>query len=92
MSDNQKFDQLLDILTSFIAKQEAFNVKQEAFNAKQEWTNIRLEVGIDGVRRDLAEFRHQEELQHNATHRLIMQSFDHIAELKWEYDKKPWEK
>jgi hypothetical protein len=113
MSDNQQFDQILNILTGFIERQEAFNAKQEAFNAKQEafnakqeafnakqelfnstqlWTNHRLEVSIDGLRRDLGEFRHQEELNHNATHRLIMQAFEHINDLKSDRDGKTWVK
>ena len=89
MTTEQKLDQMLSLLTGFIEKQEAFNSKQEAFNSKQEWTNSRFEVSLDSIRRDLAEFRHEEELQHNMTHRLIMQAFEHITELR---GKEPWQK
>jgi hypothetical protein len=96
MTTEEKLDNILSTLTGFIAKQEAFNSKQEAFNSKQEafnskqeafnskqeGVNSRLEMSVDNLRRDMAEFRHQEELQHNATHRLIMQAFEHIAEIK----------
>lgn len=96
MTTEQKLDNILSTLTKFItsqeafnAKQETFNTKQEAFNAKQEWINNRLEDKVDSLRREMWEFRHQEELQHNATHRLIMQAFEHINDLN---KKQPWEK
>ena len=98
MNTEQKLEQILALLNHFIEKQEAFNARQEAFNAKQEafnmrqeGTNARFEVSLDSIRRDLSEFRHEEELQHNMTHRLISQAFEHINELKSD-PKKPWEK
>ena len=36
MNTEQKLEQILMVLNSFIEKQEAFNAKQEAFNARQE--------------------------------------------------------
>jgi len=88
MTTDQKLDQMLAILTGFIEKQEAFNTKQEAFNSKQEGTNSRFELSLASIRQDLRELRHDEELQHNMTHRLIMQAFEHISELQKE--KEPW--
>ena len=95
MTTDQKLDQMLAILTGFIEKQEAFNTKQEAFNSKQEafnskqeGTNSRFELSLASIRQDLRELRHDEELQHNMTHRLVMQAFEHISELQKE--KEPW--
>lgn len=80
----------------FNKKQEAFNKWQIEFNEWQTWFNQRietsvkkLEVWLDALRQDFSEFKRQEELQHNVTHRLIMQAFEHISELQ---NKHPWEK
>jgi hypothetical protein len=98
MTTDQKLDHILATLmniTAFVEKQEAFNTKQESFNTRQEsfntrqeWTNSRFEVSLDGIRRDLAELRHDEEIQHNVTHRLIGQAFQHISDLQ---SKQPWQ-
>jgi sensor c-di-GMP phosphodiesterase-like protein len=89
MTTEQKLDTILSTLTAYIEKQESFNGEMIDFKNKQMITNDRLEDKVDSLRREMGEFRHQEELQHNATHRLIMQAFEHINEMKAAH---PWEK
>lgn len=48
-------------------------MQKKPLHTKQEVTNNCLEDKIDSIRREMGEYRHQEELQHNAKHRFIMQ-------------------
>jgi flagellar hook-basal body complex protein FliE len=63
------------LLTGFIGKQGAFNSKQEAFNSKQEAFNSRLEDKLD-------RFQEDEKANHNLSHRMIMQSYEYINDIK----------
>jgi hypothetical protein len=68
------------LLTGFIGKQEAFNSKQEAFNS-------RLEDKLD-------RFQEDEKANHNLSHRMIMQAYEYINDIKIETEdsKQPWMK
>jgi hypothetical protein len=95
MTTDQKLDQMLTLLTGFIAKQEAFNENQLAFNTKQEAFNnqttvnfARLDRKIDQMYDEFLSFQKNEEIQHGVTHKLIMQAFAHITELQ---AKQPWQ-
>jgi len=72
---------------SFNSKQEAFNAKQEAFNAKQESFNSRLEDKLD-------RFQEDEKANHNLSHRMIMQAYEYINDIKMDNQdiKQPWMK
>jgi hypothetical protein len=75
------------LLTGFIGKQEAFNSKQEAFNSKQEAFNSRLEDKLD-------RFQEDEKANHNLSHRMIMQAYEYINDIKMEAEdsRQPWMK
>ncbi len=84
---------LYELLVGFIAKQETFNAKQEVFNSRQEMFNTRQEVhnnktdnNFASIREDLAEFRREEKSNHNLSHRMIMQSFESISDIRAELD------
>jgi hypothetical protein len=99
MTDNQKLDQILltlDKLVSFVEKQEAFNSKQEAFNSKQEAFNSNTTYSLHRLNQELQAFRerfdrfeYNNQRQHDATHKLINQAFEHISDLQ---AKQPWDK
>jgi hypothetical protein len=83
---------------SFNAKQESFNAKQESFNAKQESFNAKadanfssLQEGLDSIKYDMAEFRREEKANHNLSHRMIMQSFEAISDIRSDLDRSPTE-
>lgn len=103
MNTEEKIDQMLQMLTGFISKQETFNAKQEVFNAKQEAFNakqedfnenqlafnqIMMEFKSNTEKRfDTFEEMMQEkfadiDMQNKVTHRLLMQAFEHITDLK----------
>ena len=75
MTTEKKLDQILTLLNSIAEKQEAFMAKQELFNGQ-------FDVSLYGVRYELADLRNNEELQHNLTHRLIMQMTKQVEEEK----------
>ena len=84
---------------AFNSKQEAFNSKQEVFNSKQEVFNARQEVhnnktdnNFAAIREDMAEFRREEKANHNLSHRMIMQAFEGISDIRSEIDNEsaPW--
>ena len=86
MSQPVTLESIYHLLTGFIAKQETFNSKQEAFNSKQEAFNIRIENKIDS-------FQDEEKANHNLSHRMIMQAFEGISDIRKELDTKntePW--
>lgn len=59
----------------FNSKQEAFNSRQEGFNSKQEAFNTRLEDRLD-------QFQEEEKANHNLSHRMIGQAFEHISDIE----------
>ena len=59
----------------FNSKQETFNSRQESFNSKQEAFNTRLEDRLD-------QFQEEEKANHNLSHRMIGQAFEHISDIE----------
>jgi predicted RNase H-like nuclease (RuvC/YqgF family) len=82
-------ESLYDLLSGFISKQEAFNSKQEAFNSKQEAFNSKQEAfnskqeSFNSRLEDrLDRFQEEEKANHNLTHRMIGQAFEHISDIE----------
>ena len=101
MKQEITLESLYDLLFWFIQKQEIFNSKQEIFNSKQEIFNSKQEVyntktdaNFASIREDLAEFRREEKWNHNLSHRMIMQAFEGISDLRADIDtdREPWKK
>jgi vacuolar-type H+-ATPase subunit I/STV1 len=92
---NTKIEAFVEKQEAFNSKQEAFNSKQEAFNSKQELCNARQELFNTGLEARLDTMQESNEQNHNLTHRMILQSYQYINDIREEMDDQdqkndPW--
>ncbi|MDD2693707.1 MAG: hypothetical protein PHY14_02140 [Candidatus Gracilibacteria bacterium] len=85
MKQEISLNSLYELLSNFIVKQEAFNAKQEVHNNK-------TDANFASIREDLSDFRREEKANHNLSHRMIMQAFEGISDIRAELDDEdaPW--
>jgi hypothetical protein len=74
------------LLSGFITKQTEFNATVDANFAKQEIFNAKTDANFASLREDMAEFRREEKANHNLSHRMIMQAFEAISDVRSELD------
>lgn len=77
MEKNITLESLYELLSGFV-------IKQEAFNAKQEEHNLKTDTNFLSLREEFAEFRREEKANHNLSHRMIMQAFESINDVRTE--------
>lgn len=100
MSKEITLESIHTLLSGFIVKQEAFNSKVDvnfvSIDAKFVSLDTKvnsLDAKVNSVQEELAEFRREEKANHNLSHRMIMQSFEAISDIRSELDTdntKPW--
>jgi uncharacterized protein YpmS len=79
-------------LLQFKSQQEAFNSKQEGFNSRQETFSSKQESFNSRIEDRLDRFQEEEKANHNLSHRMIMQSFEAIRDVRADIDaeRQPW--
>ncbi len=107
MSKEITLESIHTLLSGFIVKQEAFNSKVDVNFASLDAKVVSLDTKVNSldakvnsldakvnfVQEELAEFRREEKANHNLSHRMIMQSFEAISDIRSELDTdntKPW--
>jgi hypothetical protein len=98
MSTPITLESIHTLLSDFIGKQTEFNTtvdakfeKVDANFARVDANFARVDANFASLRDDMAEFRREEKSNHNLSHRMIMQSFEAISDIRAELDTEPAE-